>query len=516
MSVVHLFIVLPFRVFTSIIRALFHSWLKLRWTPSSKSWLMRLDKTIRSRITHKNHAEWVQVALGDKIHDIWTVKVEGDIRDSIPLVVIHGMGGGANMFLNNIDDLAEQRDVILLDLPGFGLSSRPDLRVKYEDGWWVDTTADDIETFYTEILELWFQKVALNEVILLGHSYGGYLSAVYCMKYPQRIKHLILADPWGFPQRPPAADMRPFMRNKSLLLLSKLYGKMNIFTPLRILGPLALTLFRIFKLGIKATFIVKMSGSTEDTADLLERQKLLRQDAFRFYPETTMQDYCYMWMMHSMSGEVGFSRVSIPFGWAKKPLIERVTTWDPKLDVTFIYGARSWVDSQPGYSTKYQRHDNYVDVQVISGAGHHVYADRPKAFNHIVCMIGEAVDTGRKPNISHETEQRHLAMSSLRRRSSCASQAEFFNDEAGIRQPRSLSAHELAERSEVNSANNSGDEEEELESTGGVKFSLHSVRGEDDQPSERGSVLRSSQPAAMKNIKFTETDTSSVSSTKTD
>lgn len=61
---------------------------------------------------------------------------------------------------------------------------------------------------------------------------------------------------------------------------------------------------------------------------------------------------------------MGFSRVSIPFGWAKKPLVERVHAWDPKLDVTFIYGARSWVDSQPGYETKNHRHDNYVDVQV--------------------------------------------------------------------------------------------------------------------------------------------------------
>lgn len=48
------------------------------------------------------------MAIGKKVYEIWTVFVEGDIRDSIPLVIIHGMGGGTNMFLNNIDDLAEE------------------------------------------------------------------------------------------------------------------------------------------------------------------------------------------------------------------------------------------------------------------------------------------------------------------------------------------------------------------------------------------------------------------------
>ncbi|KAI8790413.1 abhydrolase domain-containing protein 4 isoform X3 [Biomphalaria glabrata] len=473
---------------------IFHSWLKLRWTPSSKTWLMRLDRTIRSRISHKNSADWVQVNHGGKVLDIWTVKVEGDVQGSVPLVIMHGMGGGANMFLNNIDDLAEQRDVILLDLPGFGLSSRPDLRVKYENGWWVDTSADDVEEFYTEVLEQWFQKLCLDKVILLGHSYGGYLSSVYCLKYPDRVKHLILADPWGFPQRPAAADMRPFMRNKALVLLSKLYGKMNIFTPLRVLGPLGPLVFRSLR------------------SDLGRKFQL-------YFLDHTVYDYLYACNTYGApSGEVGFSRVSIPFGWARKPLVERVQAWDSKLDVTFIYGARSWIDSQPGLETKNQRHDNYVDVHIISGAGHHVYADRPKAFNHIVQMIGEAIDESRRPNISHEFEQRHLAMSSLRRRSSCASQAELLNDEAGIRQPRALSAHELAEM--VESDSQSSNEEDNVGTSGRVMFSLDDVPAEKEHKTqtvlsgleelsmrrERKSSFRSQPAAVMKNVKFSTED----------
>ena len=77
--------------------------------------------------------------------------------------------------------------------------------------------------------------------LFAGHSFGGYLCSAYCLKYTQRVKHLILADPWGFPTRPAAADMRPFMRNRSIVLLAKLLSKMNIFTPVRFFGPLGET-----------------------------------------------------------------------------------------------------------------------------------------------------------------------------------------------------------------------------------------------------------------------------------
>lgn len=58
-----------------------------------------------------------------------------------------------------------------------------------------------------ESVEAWRKEMQLDKIILLGHSFGGYLAAAYAIQYPERIKHLILADAWGFPHKPD--DVRP-------------------------------------------------------------------------------------------------------------------------------------------------------------------------------------------------------------------------------------------------------------------------------------------------------------------
>ena len=76
--------------------------------------------------------------------------------------------------------------------PGFGRSSRPAF------------AADSMiaEKQLVKSIEEWRREMNLSHMILLGHSMGGFLATSYTMSYPDRVQHLLLADPWGFPERP--------------------------------------------------------------------------------------------------------------------------------------------------------------------------------------------------------------------------------------------------------------------------------------------------------------------------
>ena len=105
---------------------------------------------------------------------------------------MHGFGAGLGFFILNYKYLSQKRNVYAIDLLGFGRSSRP----KFPN--------DPIETenMFVESIEQWRINMGLEKVNLLGHSFGGYISALYALKYPDNLNHLILADPWGFPELP--------------------------------------------------------------------------------------------------------------------------------------------------------------------------------------------------------------------------------------------------------------------------------------------------------------------------
>ncbi|XP_073714488.1 1-acylglycerol-3-phosphate O-acyltransferase ABHD5-like [Misgurnus anguillicaudatus] len=88
--------------------------------------------------------------------------------------------------------LKEGRPVYALDLLGFGRSSRPIF----------GNDAQEVEEQFVQSLEDWRQSVGLEHMILLGHDFGGYVSTAYAMKYPNRVKHLVLVEPWGFMAKP--------------------------------------------------------------------------------------------------------------------------------------------------------------------------------------------------------------------------------------------------------------------------------------------------------------------------
>ncbi len=95
----------------------------------------------------------------------------------VPLVLLHGFGGGVGLWVKNLPALAlEGRPVFALDMLGFGRSSRPHF----------GRDAKDAEEQFVQALEDWRKAEGLEYMILLGHDLGGYVSNAYALKYPHR------------------------------------------------------------------------------------------------------------------------------------------------------------------------------------------------------------------------------------------------------------------------------------------------------------------------------------------
>ena len=143
----------------------------------------------------------------------------------VPLVMLHGLGASAVTFSKNYEKLSESRDVYGLDLPGFGLSSReanfPSCATHSSDEI-TEELVLQCEDRVIELIEKWRANKKLKEMILLGHSFGGYIASVYAMKHRERVRHLILIDPWGMMTKEETCkvDSNPLKRNNLAIRLA--------------------------------------------------------------------------------------------------------------------------------------------------------------------------------------------------------------------------------------------------------------------------------------------------------
>uniref|UniRef100_A0A1A8M4A1 1-acylglycerol-3-phosphate O-acyltransferase ABHD5 n=4 Tax=Nothobranchius TaxID=28779 RepID=A0A1A8M4A1_9TELE len=348
------------------------SWLP-SWCPTSPSQLKdaeeKMLKTVRRpysrqhiRISNSNYLWTIAFSTPLQASPPFLLQPSGQPRT--PLVLLHGFGGGVGLWAQNLDALSSCGPVYALDLLGFGRSSRPEF----------SSDPEEAEQQFVTALEEWREKVGLQEMVLLGHNLGGYLSAAYTLKYSNRVKRLLLVEPWGFPARPENPN------HHSIPVWIRAIGAvMSPFNPLaglRLAGPLGPMLVQT----IRSDFKQKYSSVFDDN---------------------TVSDYIYHLNAQTPSGETAFKNMTVPYGWAKRPMLERIDGVRADIPITFIYGSRSSIDSNSGYAVRKIRPD--VEIIVIRGAGHYVFADQPEDFNQTVLRVlsstgGTSEDEGDQDN----------------------------------------------------------------------------------------------------------------------
>jgi pimeloyl-ACP methyl ester carboxylesterase len=115
--------------------------------------------------------------------EIWTLSMNTESKMT-PIVMVHGFGAGIAFWVMNLEEIAKDRPLYAIDLLGFGRSSRPKF----------SSDSDEIEQQYVCSIERWREIMGIEKMVLLGHSFGGYLSSAYAMKHPQKIEHLVLGE----------------------------------------------------------------------------------------------------------------------------------------------------------------------------------------------------------------------------------------------------------------------------------------------------------------------------------
>lgn len=328
-----------------------------RWKQTSEAELAEVDSKILSSMPCVSEKKMVQISNDQHL---WST-VSNPKGQGTPLLMVHGMGGGVGLWSMNLDALSENRPVYAFDLLGFGRSSRPRF----------STDPVEAENMFVNSIEAYREKMGLDKVILLGHSLGGYLCCSYTIRYPQHVKHLILADPWGMTERPNSDAVRNY--SISARIFFRILSPFNPMATIRGVGPWGPSLVRKYRPGLAQIFSTKWGD------------------------DTLLHQYVYHCNAQTPSGEAGFKHLSWNLGWALRPMISRIHQISKEIPITFIYGSRSWMDRKTAWDIKNIRHGCYVDVQVLRGAGHHVYAERHDLFNLLVKSIASSVDKGELP-----------------------------------------------------------------------------------------------------------------------
>lgn len=122
------------------------------------------------------------------------------------MIFLHGWGGSIDSFLGIAKRLQDKFRITLVDFYGFGKTPAANYPLYLND--YVESILDIIEHY------------KMNDVILVGHSFGGRVCLKFASKYSHMLEKIVLVDSAGLkPKRKPDYYFKIF-RHKLLNILN--------------------------------------------------------------------------------------------------------------------------------------------------------------------------------------------------------------------------------------------------------------------------------------------------------
>jgi pimeloyl-ACP methyl ester carboxylesterase len=103
--------------------------------------------------------------------------------DGTPVLLVHGLAGQWQNWLENIPRVAQERRVLALDLPGHGQSG--------------DMPGKTSIQGYGRIVEAFLDALGVDRVHVVGNSMGGFVASELTIQFPQRVERLVLVSAAG-------------------------------------------------------------------------------------------------------------------------------------------------------------------------------------------------------------------------------------------------------------------------------------------------------------------------------
>jgi pimeloyl-ACP methyl ester carboxylesterase len=108
-----------------------------------------------------------------------------------PVLLLHGVCSSLETWDGWVQKMKGSYRIIRIDIPGFGLTGPAQDKSFYNK----DTAVD--------FLDLFMDQLGVRQFSIVGNSLGGYLAWNYSLRYPGKIKKMILIDSVGYSQKLP-------------------------------------------------------------------------------------------------------------------------------------------------------------------------------------------------------------------------------------------------------------------------------------------------------------------------
>ncbi|CCC68596.1 hypothetical protein NCAS_0B05120 [Naumovozyma castellii] len=335
----------------------------------------------------------------------WHLHNPAAAKVDVPTVLIHGYAASSMAYYRTLATLSKNvKDVYVIDLPANSLSSVPPhsdishLKInkikvvqvskdkeneKYVfkvapphayDAQREKQVIDKLENYYLDVIEKWRRaNYGLDKFNLVGHSFGGYLSFKYAIKYPEVVDKLCLVSPLGVASN---------IRSVNNVFDTKKEYVMDLQNP----GSMLYNRQRMIPnfLFNNQLNVLKWMGPV---GSKLTRKYI--NSAYVKVPTMDYKDYLYEYF------QMGVPQVNVDI--FTKLFSRNLMARDPIMDnmnrlkstrFMMMYGDNDWMDKFSGYTlvqninkikNNFDRKATYVE---IPDAGHNLFLDNPEDFSN--------------------------------------------------------------------------------------------------------------------------------------